>query len=280
VTTVVLLALASAAAYGVASVLQHQAAGPGPMTHLLRHPRWLLGNLFDAGGFALQLLALHHGSLLLVEPLLVTSLIFAFPVAAVLRRQRMALAELVAAPVVAGGLALFLAVARPGDLPARAPGGGLVLLTVAVAVAVVVLALVARGAPGRRRGILSAAAAGICFGYMAASVALAWHVADHGVVHALTSWEPYGALASGGLGIALAQHAFGGGVLRFSLPTMTVVQPLVAVAIGLLLFGEPIHAAGAAPAFEVLGLAAAAGGVYWLAGPEMSERSELTELSS
>lgn len=268
-TTVVLLALASAASYGVASVLQHLAAGPGPMTHLLRNPRWLVGNLFDAGGFALQLLALHHGSLLLVEPLLVTSLIFAFPLAAILRRQPVPWIEPAGAAVVAGGLALFLAIARPGSRPARAPVGGLVVLTIAAVLVVGGLLLLARPAPGRRRGVLSAAAAGICFGYMAASVALAWHVADHGVARALLSWEPYGALVAGGLGIALAQQAFGTGVLRLSLPTMTVVQPLVAVTIGLLLLGEPIHASGAAPALEVLGLAGAAAGVYLLAVPEV-----------
>ena len=71
--------------------------------------------------------------------------------------------------------------------------------------------------------------------------------------------------------MVLTQSAFGSGVLRLSLPTLTVVQPLVAIAIGLLLLGERIDSHGLAPLFEVLGLAAMVAGVFALARPEFPE---------
>src|SRR5580658_7088763 len=121
--SIVLLSLASAASYGLAAVLQHRAAAREPrqqtmeaglLMRLARRPVWLIGNALDGVGYAFQFLALRRGSLLLVEPLLVLSLVFALPVAAWLEHRRISAAELAPTGVIAAGLALFLGVARPG----------------------------------------------------------------------------------------------------------------------------------------------------------------------
>ena len=279
-TSVVVLALLGAACYGIASVLQHQVAETQPpeltmradlLVRLARHPRWLLGNVLDVAGYAFQLLALRKGPLTLVEPLLVASLLFAFPVAALLRRRRVSVAETAAAAVVAGGLALFLAIARPSPGNPHAPPGGLVALTVVVTVAVGASVVAARRSTRTQAGLLLAVGAGIAFGYMAATTSLTWQVLEHGVLHALSSWEPYAVAVSGIAGILLTQSAFSSGVLRLSLPTLTVVQPLVAIAIGLLLFGERINSHGLAPLWEILGLLAMTVGVFALAQPEFPD---------
>ncbi len=279
-TAVVLLALASAASYGVASVLQHQAAehqgeelalSAGLAVRLVRSPRWLLGNVGDVVGFVLQLLALRHGPVTLVEPLLVTSLVFAFPVAALVRHQRVPWAEPAAAVVVTAGLALFLAVARPGPGRGHVPTGELVALVAATAVVVGALVLLARGAERRRAGLLLAVAGGVSFGTMAASVSITWHTIDAGVLHALTTFGPYAVAVTGVAGIVLTQAAFSAGVLRLTLPTLTVVQPLVAVAIGVGFLTEKVSTAGLDPLWEVLGLAVMVVGVYALAQPEFPD---------
>ncbi len=279
-TAVVLLALASAASYGVASVLQHQAAehqgeelalSAGLAVRLVRSPRWLLGNVGDVVGFVLQLLALRHGPVTLVEPLLVTSLVFAFPVAALVRHQRVPWAEPAAAVVVTAGLALFLAVARPGPGRGHVPSGQLVALVAATAVVVGALVLMARGAEHRRAGLLLAVAGGVSFGTMAASVSITWHTIDAGVVHALATFGPYAVAATGVAGIVLTQAAFSAGVLRLTLPTLTVVQPLVAVAIGVGILTEKVSTTGLDPLWEVLGLAVMVVGVYALAQPEFPD---------
>ncbi len=279
-TAVVLLALASAASYGVASVLQHQAAehqgeelalSAGLAVRLVRSPRWLLGNVGDVVGFVLQLLALRHGPVTLVEPLLVTSLVFAFPVAALVRHQRVPWAEPAAAVVVTAGLALFLAVARPGPGRGHVPTGELVALVAATAVVVGALVLLARGAERRRAGLLLAVAGGVSFGTMAASVSITWHTIDAGVVHALATFGPYAVAVTGVAGIVLTQAAFSAGVLRLTLPTLTVVQPLVAVAIGVGVLTEKVSTAGLDPLWEVLGLAVMVVGVYALAQPEFPD---------
>ena len=52
----------------------------GLFTRLLRDRQWWLGSLVAAAGFALQAAALGLGSVLLVQALLVTSLLFALPI--------------------------------------------------------------------------------------------------------------------------------------------------------------------------------------------------------
>jgi hypothetical protein len=56
---------------------------PGALvTTLVREPWWWAGTLASVAGYVFQALALVHGSLLLVQPLLVSSLLFALPLSA------------------------------------------------------------------------------------------------------------------------------------------------------------------------------------------------------
>ena len=58
------------------------------LLRLLRDRQWWLGSLVSAAGFGLQAAALGFGSVLLVQALLVTSLLFALPVNARITRRR------------------------------------------------------------------------------------------------------------------------------------------------------------------------------------------------
>lgn len=268
--------LLSAAAYGLAAVFQHRAAvaqppelsmTPGLLARLLRQPMWLAGNLLDVVGFGFQFLALRRGSLALVEPILVASLPMALPVAAVLERRRIGAGELGSALLVTAGIAGFLAVGRPGLGQPVHHRGVWLGLSIGVAVVDAVLVLVARGRSARRAALSLAAGSGITFGYVAALTSRLGHLLDHGLVHAVVSWVPYGLIAAAVLALLLTQSAFQAGSLRLSLPTLTLVQPLVAIGIGVGVFGQRLEHHGLAPLGEGLGLAAMAVGVVLLARP-------------
>jgi hypothetical protein len=62
--------------------------------------------------------------------------------------------------------------------------------------------------------------------------------------------------------MVVVQSAFQAGPLRWSLPTLTVVDPVVSVVIGALALGEHISTVGPAPALEIIGLIAMAYGVF------------------
>src|SRR5581483_8738940 len=119
--SVVLLSLASAASYGFGAVFQHRAAvreapelslRAGLIVRLARRPMWVVGNALDGVGYLFQFLALRNGSLTLVEPLLVLSLVFALPVAAWLDHRRVSASDVASISAIAIGLAVFLGVGR------------------------------------------------------------------------------------------------------------------------------------------------------------------------
>jgi drug/metabolite transporter (DMT)-like permease len=259
---VVLVCLASAACYAVSSVLQQREARRAPpemamriglIGHLVRRPLWLLGNLADVAGFGLQFIALRTGSLALVQPLLVTGLIFALVADAILDGRRLTRAERRWTLMTVAGLALFLAAARPGPGSPRAPLLGWILLGLAALASVATLVLVARASP-RWRSLCLGTATGILFGLVAALTESSAHLLDHGILHALGHWQPYALAVCAVLGLMLTQSAFQAGDLKWSLPALTVVEPVVAILIGQVLFGEHISVRGLSPVGEILGL--------------------------
>lgn len=280
---VVACALGSALLYAVASVLQQQAAAAAPaersmrlglLAHLVQRPLWLIGIAADLAGYALQFVALDRGSLVLVQPLLVSGLLFALPLGAALTHRRLQAVDWFGTVQIVAGLSLFLVVASPARGHVEVANATWLKLSVAVLVPVGLLVAVARGPQSARRAGLLASAAGLAYGFTAALTKSVGHLLDHGVVHMLGAWETYALVGVGILGMIIAQSAFQAGPLGASLPMLTVVDPLVSIAIGQLVFAERIATHGAAPVLELVGLLAIVTGVFTLArsplvlGPE------------
>ena len=96
------LALVAAALFAVAAAAQQRAAaqvpderarGLGLIRVLVRRPLWWVGTGGDLAGYAAQAAALGLGSLVLVQPLLVTTLLFALPLAAWWSGRRLSRAD-------------------------------------------------------------------------------------------------------------------------------------------------------------------------------------------
>jgi drug/metabolite transporter (DMT)-like permease len=257
----------------MAAVLQQHAAirepralsmRAGLLGRLVRRPWWLVGNALDGVGYLLQFLALRRGSLTLVEPFLVLSVVIALPVAAWLDHRPVRASGWASTGAIAAGVGLFLAAAHPGLGHPRASGEAWALLTVVIAAGCGVMVLAARRSLCRA-AVFLAAGSGIAFGYVAALTERTGHLLDAGVLHTLAMWVPYALVIGAVASLLFTQSAFHAGELRLSLPILTVAQPLVAGAIGLGIFGEHINSRGWAPVLEVLGLAMVTVGVVVLA---------------
>ena len=68
---------------------------------------------------------------------------------------------------------------------------------------------------------------------------------DHHGFGALGHWEPYALVVLGALGFVVNQRAFQAGSLTASLPTLTVVEPIVAALIGITMLHETVPTDGA-----------------------------------
>jgi hypothetical protein len=133
-----------------------------------------------------------------------------------------------------------------------------------------VLALIAlsSGRLAWQRAVLLSAAAGVVYGVTAALTKTSSHLFDRGIILLLAHWQPYALLVAGIGGMVIAQSAFQAGSLDASLPTMSVVDPIVSIVIGAVAFGESIAAGPADVLAEVLALGAMSAGVFLLARSE------------
>ena len=250
----IVLAVSAGFAYALASVLQQRAASeappelslrPGLLLALARRPLWLVGTLTDGGAYVLEAAALAFGSLIVVQPLLVTGLLWALPLAAIGRPERMTRREWIPAIALVIGLAVFVTVGDPHGGRSQASGLAWILTTLALTIPVAIAVVAARGAPPGRRALLLAFAAGCVYGLTAALTKSTLDLLDHGVLDVFTHWQPYALLAAGFVGFLLNQSAFQAGHLAASLPAMAVTDPVVGCCIGVTLFGETLGATGA-----------------------------------
>src|SRR5262249_15681124 len=141
----------------------------GLLLRLIRRPLWLVGVSADFVGFALQAAALARGSLVIVEPLVATSLVFSLVVVAALEKATVRKRGLGAAFLVVGGLSAFLIAAAPDADSHDTAGPSSWVVT-----AIIVWGLVAgiavwsmRLRRGRWRGGALAVAAGLANGFLA-----------------------------------------------------------------------------------------------------------------
>ncbi|HEX3540528.1 MAG TPA: DMT family transporter [Acidimicrobiales bacterium] len=274
----VVCALVSSLLYALASVLQHRAAIAQPrstsmrlglLSRLARNPMWLLGIGFDGGAYALQFIALGHGALVLVQPLLVCGLLFALPLGAWLAGGRMTSRDWGGAAAVVVGLSAFLLTASPGKGHAEVANRDWLILFLVTAVTIGMLLAASRRGGNRTRAGLLAAAAGINYGVTAALTKAAAHLLAGGVLELFESWEVYVLVAAGLLGMLMAQSAFQAGDLDASLPVLTVVDPVVSIMIGAFLLGEGVRSGPVATTIEVLGLILMTVGVFALSKAEV-----------
>jgi hypothetical protein len=229
-TSALLAALAAALGFALSTSLQHHAAGDAPdtvrgaaglLSHLLRRPLWLVGQVLAFASFCLHAFALHLGALALVQPVVVSGIVLAVPIRAALTRQ-------------------------------RPPAGELHLLA-------------GRARSAATRAGLYGVVAGVLFGMVAALVKLALQrLSDGGVVSLLTGWPIWLVVVLGLSGVAVNQQAYRVGALSASMPILNVVNVLVALTFGVLVFHEiPAHTP-LALAIEVAALACIAGGLAGL----------------
>ena len=269
---VIVTALASALAAAASAVLQHRSARAPQVesasaarlvAYLLRQPAWMLSVALAGLGLVLHVVALRGGQLTLVQPLLVSGLLFALPVSVLLERRRPSLVEWLWGLTVIAGLSVFLLSARPNGGTPSATGVPLSLACGLGVTVTVLLALTAR--LSRRKPLPLAAAAGIGFGVASALLKQCTADARNGADALLMSGALYGVLLVGALAIVLTQLAYRSGPLAASLPAMTIGDPASAVVIGVVAFHEKVAGQPLAVALEAAGFVAMGLGTWQLA---------------
>lgn len=224
---------------------------------LVRRPLWWAGTGAAVVGYAFQALALAHGSLTLVAPLLMSALLFALPLSARLADRRVSRTDWGWALLLTLALALFVSLARtrPGDYEGSAWTA--VFVAAGSAVLVGVFVLLAGRVSDWRRAILLGLGVGVLFGVVAVLTKIVMQFVTEGsMAKVLTSPVLYVLIAAAVAATLLQQSAFHAGSLQTSVPAMLVLEPLVAVLLGQVVLGEHLEVSTASAV--ALGVAVAA----------------------
>jgi drug/metabolite transporter (DMT)-like permease len=80
---------------------------PGSLARLAGQTMWLAGTAALLAGYVSQAAALDRGRLTIIQPLLVTTVVFALPLGYFLTHQHVGRREVIGAAVIVAGLALF-----------------------------------------------------------------------------------------------------------------------------------------------------------------------------
>jgi hypothetical protein len=229
--------------FAAGSVLQHQAArrssdgGGLAVRALLSQRTWLVGQAVTATGSIQQVVALGLAPVSIVQPLLLGG---AGGRAGHPRGARGLCAsrvELLGAVCAVGGLAVFLGAARPAPgLPEHLPSA--LVVAAAVVVCLGLVAMAGRLPHGPVGALICGAIAEVVAGAAAVLISTALEVLGQGAAVRVLAIVALVAAAVAAVAEQLsAQQAYSRGSLAWSLPALTLADPLAAVPVARLLLG-------------------------------------------
>jgi len=241
------LAVVASASFALAATLWQRATmgsdvvggSPKAFAKLLRNSVWLVGLGAQAIGVVLQAAALDRGRVAIIQPLLVTTVIWAMPLGYFLTNQTITRRHILGAVVVVAGLAVFASFGDPAGGVDNAPGSA--WLSAFIVLGAICICLLLFG----RRGELSAQAAvygtiaGILYGVSATLMKpVVEQLHTDGAASVLGGWEVW-IMAIGGLGgFYVQQISLATGKLVTSVATVSVTNPVVSVMLGVLVLEE------------------------------------------
>jgi drug/metabolite transporter (DMT)-like permease len=277
------LALLSAMTFAVSTSVQHQAAEGAPASargpfrlvgYLLRRPTWLIGQVLAVVGFAMHAAALHYGPIALVQPIVISGIVFAVPMRAAISRRLPSRHEVQAVTLTAIGLAVFLVASDPSAGDKAALGAAPVTLTLLGVAVAAGAALAARlGRVPLRTAFFLGVASGVLFGLVAGLLKLTLQeFADGGVVRMLTVWPTWALVVVGAGGVLGNQLAYRAARLSASMPVLNIVDGLVALGFGYLVFAEVPRHSPLYLTVEVAALVCVGTGLWLLARYEEEEQ--------
>jgi drug/metabolite transporter (DMT)-like permease len=269
----VALALIAALLFALGTVLQQkggldkpsEGASASLLIRMARRPAWLAGIASDILGFFAQAAALGLGRLAVVQPLLVSSVVFALPLGAKITGQRITRADVGAAVLVTAALAVFLIIADPSGGRDNAPFGEWLVAGAACGLVSTALVLLARTGSAPRRAALLGVATGVLFGLSAALTKAVVDELSSGVFEVFVNWHLYALAVVGYASMTLNQLALNAGALAPAVATSMAFDPITSVVLGVTLLDESLHATAAGNIATVAALAAALAGMAILA---------------
>ncbi|MGO4492233.1 DMT family transporter [Arthrobacter sp. 2YAF22_2] len=238
------------------------------MLRLIRNPRWVLGLLLLGVGTAMNAVALVSAPLTVVQPIGAIALVITTIINAKDQGLSMNRATVVAISTCVTGSALFVVLAvNVTQENHHVSGSDELTIVLLLALAVGLFGTLAVLFRHRMSAFVYIIGAGVLFGFVAVLTRIIGkHLLDpNGLFLLNVQWYTLVAMAAaGGLGSWFVQSAYSGGPPDLVIAGLTVIDPIVGIAIGIVILGElrpDVHAVtaiamGVAASLAIVGVIA------------------------
>lgn len=234
------------------------------LLRLLGRPSWVIGTLLCALAIAFQLTSLSFAPLIVVQPLGAVALVVTALVNSRVTRTRIDRRTKRSIALCVGGVGLFVTIAAITAVEPKITTGQiiavLVILTVVFAIFLVAFTVFRH----RIRALFYVIGAGFMYGFVATLAKIIINRIESHEFDALTVVCFLALCVVGLLGGYFVTNAYSSGPPDLVIAGLTVVDPMVAIGVGILVLGEASHAPWWAGIFYLIAGAIAVFGVFQL----------------
>ena len=244
-----LLALAAALMVGIGDVLQQRSAQQvtdkpvgtfALFGRLLRDRRWWAGSLVAGAGVGLQAAALGLGSVVLVQALSVTSLLFALIISATVNHRRITRWQGIWAVLLSAAVTVVVTVGNPQAGNPRGSPETWTIVALIMGPALILCLFGARIFSSSVKALLLGLVSGSLWGLFSVLTKGVVDQLGHGILALLRIPELYVWAVVAIAATAWEQSAFRAGPLTASLPAVNVSEPIVGSVLGVAVLGETL----------------------------------------
>jgi drug/metabolite transporter (DMT)-like permease len=232
---------------------------------LLSRPSWVIGSLMLGLAIVFQLTSLGFSPIIVVQPLGAVALVITAVLNSRLSHVKLNRSSILSIVLCVGGVGLFVLVAAFTAVDKPVTTRDLVIILIVLAVVLVLFALTFAFLRKRFKALAYIVGAGVLYGFVATLAKVVISRVFQAHFEWLTVLAVVGLLAAAALGGYFVQNAYASGPPDLVIAGLTVIDPLVAVGIGIVVLGEASQAPlWAMFAFLAFGLVAILG-VFGLA---------------
>ena len=245
---------------------------------LLSRPSWLFGTVMLGLAVVFQLVSLGYSPIIVVQPIGAVALVLTAIINSRVSKVKLNRASIIAITMCVGGIALFVTVAAFTAVNAPVLPEDLVQILIILGFIMLILATLYMILRHRPSALFYILGAGVLYGFVAtlAKVVEARLFSNH--MDALL-WIALGALLLAAIiGGLFVQNAYSSGPPDLVIAGLTVIDPLVAVCIGIVILDEASQAPGWAVAVYVIAGAIAVAGVFLMARVHPQSTGETGEV--
>ncbi|TAJ49667.1 MAG: multidrug DMT transporter permease [Herbiconiux sp.] len=212
------------------------------MMALLARPSWVVGTLMLGLAVVFQLTSLGFSPIIVVQPLGAVALVITAVLNSRISKVKLNRSSVISIVLCVGGVGLFVLVAAFTAVDKPVTAADLAVILIVLAVVLVILSVLFLTFRKTFKALMYIVGAGVLYGFVATLAKVIISRLFQSQFDGLTILAVVGLLAAFALGGYFVQNAYASGPPDLVIAGLTVIDPLVAVAIGITVLGEASQA--------------------------------------